>query len=162
GSGLMSRRMGAFAAIVVVHGLVLWAFITGLATSGAKYLQTILQTNIIESERPKELPPPPPPVDLKEHLPTQVIAPEVAITIPVERPIVVEPPRPPPPRPPPPPPPPPTSLVTTYRPDVEDYYPDAARRANQEGRATVKLCMSALGKIDSAVVVDSSGFPMLD
>lgn len=157
------RRLYAFAAIVVVHGLVLWAFVTGLATSGAKYLQTILQTNIIENERPKELPPPPPPVDLKEHMPTQVIAPEVAITIPVERPIIVEPPKPPPPpRPPPPPPPPPTSLVTTYRPDVEDYYPDAARRANQEGRATVKLCISPAGKIDSAEIVDTSGFPMLD
>jgi protein TonB len=163
-SGLMSRRMGAFVAIVFVHILVIWAFISGLATSGAKYVQTILQTNIIETQKKNDLPPPPPPVDLKEHPPVQVIAPEISINIPVEPPPVTVP-KPvaaPPPRPPPPPPPPPTKIQVTYRPDVEDYYPDAARRANQEGRAIVKLCISDTGKIDSAEIATTSGFPMLD
>ena len=98
-----ARRMYAFLAIVVVHGLVIWAFITGLATSGAKYMAHILQTNIIETEKQKELPPPPPPVDLKEHPPVQVIAPDIAINIPVEPPpVTVKPVPPPPARPPPP------------------------------------------------------------
>ncbi len=164
GNGLMTRRMGAFVAIVVVHGLVIWAFITGLATSGAKYMAHILQTNIIETEKQKELPPPPPPVDLKEHPPVQVIAPDISINIPVEPPPVTVPkPVPaPPPRPPPPPPPPPTKLEPTYRPDVADFYPDAARRANQEGRVLVKLCISIQGRVESAEVETTSGFPMLD
>jgi protein TonB len=162
--GLFTRRMAVFAAILVVHGLVIWAFITGLATSGAKYMAHILQTNIIETEKQKELPPPPPPVDLKIHPPVQVIAPEVSINIPVEPPVVTvpKPVPPPPPRAPPPPPPPPTKLAVTYKPDVEDFYPDAARRANQEGRAMVKLCINATGKIDSADIETTSGFPMLD
>jgi protein TonB len=104
-------------------------------------------------------------VDLKIHPPVQVIAPDISINIPVEPPpVTVPPPRPPPP---PvvhtaPPPPPPTKLQVIYKPDVEDFYPDAARRANQEGRAIVKLCISETGKINSADVETTSGFPMLD
>jgi len=164
-NSLSTRRLGAFAAIILVHVLVIWAFISGLATSGAKYVQTILQTNIIETQKPKDLPPPPPPVELKEHPPVQVIAPDISINIPVEPPpIVVQKAAPPPPPPAPKaaPPPPPTKIAVTYKPDINDFYPDAARRANQEGRAVVKLCISEAGKIDSAEIATSSGFPMLD
>jgi protein TonB len=111
----------------------------------------------------KELPPPPPPVDLKERPPIQVVAPEVSITIPVETaPItVVKPPPPPAPvvvRPPPP----GTPVQVTFRPDISNYYPEAARREGQEGRAIIKICVNQQGKIDSADVATSSGFPELD
>jgi hypothetical protein len=65
---------------------VIWAFISGFANQGARYVQTILETNIIQTEKPKDLPPPPPPVDLKERPPVQVIAPDINITVPVEAP----------------------------------------------------------------------------
>ena len=103
-SGHLSRRFIAFLAIIVVHALVIWAFISGFANQGARYVQTILETNIIQTEKPKDLPPPPPPVDLKERPPVQVIAPEINITVPVEAPpppitnVTTQPQAPPPPR----------------------------------------------------------------
>ncbi len=162
-TSLLTKRGIIFLAIIVIHVLVIYAFASGLAKSGKRYLQTILQTNIINQEKVKELPPPPPPVDLKERPPIQVVAPEVSITIPVETaPItVVKPPPPPAPvvvRPPPP----GTPVQVTFRPDISNYYPEAARREGQEGRAIVKICVNQLGKIDSADVATSSGFPELD
>ena len=162
-SSLLTKRGIIFLAIIVIHVLVIYAFASGLAKSGKRYLQTILQTNIINQEKVKELPPPPPPVDLKERPPIQVVAPEVSITIPVETaPItVVKPPPPPAPvvvRPPPP----GTPVQVTFRPDISNYYPEAARREGQEGRAIIKICVNQQGKIDSADVATSSGFPALD
>ena len=162
-SSLLTKRGIIFLAIIVIHVLVIYAFASGLAKSGKRYLQTILQTNIINQEKVKELPPPPPPVDLKERPPIQVDAPEVSITIPVETaPITVAKPPPPPPpavvRPPPP----GTPVQVTFRPDISNYYPEAARREGQEGRAIVKICVNMQGKIDSAEVATSSGFPALD
>ncbi|MGA2364707.1 MAG: energy transducer TonB [Steroidobacteraceae bacterium] len=162
-SSLLTKRGIIFLAIIVIHVLVIYAFASGLAKSGKRYLQTILQTNIINQEKVKELPPPPPPVDLKERPPIQVVAPEVSITIPVETaPItVVKPPPPPAPvvvRPPPP----GTPVQVTFRPDISNYYPEAARREGQEGRAIIKICVNQQGKIDSADVATSSGFPELD
>jgi protein TonB len=162
-TSLLTKRGIIFLAIIVIHVLVIYAFASGLAKSGKRYLQTILQTNIINQEKVKELPPPPPPVDLKERPPIQVVAPEVSITIPVETaPITVPKPAPPPPpavvRPPPP----GTPVQVTFRPDISNYYPEAARREGQEGRAIIKICVNQLGKIDSADVATSSGFPELD
>jgi periplasmic protein TonB len=162
-TSLLTKRGIIFLVIIVIHVLVIYAFASGLAKSGKRYLQTILQTNIINQEKVKELPPPPPPVDLKERPPIQVVAPEVSITIPVETaPItVVKPPPPPAPvvvRPPPP----GTPVQVTFRPDISNYYPEAARREGQEGRAIIKICVNQLGKIDSADVATSSGFPELD
>ena len=82
-SGYLTRRLYALVAIIAVHVLVIWAFISGFANEGARYVQTILETNIIQTEKPKDLPPPPPPVDLKERPPVQMIAPDINITIPV-------------------------------------------------------------------------------
>jgi len=163
-SGHVSRRLVAFLAILVVHAIVIWGFISGFANQGARYVQTILETNIIQTEKPKDLPPPPPPVDLKERPPVQVIAPDINITIPVEAP--------PPPitnvttQPAPPPPlraiVPATSVKVTYAPDVQDYYPEVSRRNNEEGRAIVKVCVNAAGKIDSTEIATGTGHPLLD
>lgn len=164
-SSYLSRRGVVFLAIVVLHVLLIWAFASGFATTGKRYLETILQTNVIQTEKPKDLPPPPPPVDLKERPPVQVIAPDINITVPVDAP--------------PPPiqtvttqkveaPPPPRAIVPgtpakpTYIPDVRDYYPDTARRNGIEGRAGVKICINAQGKIDSADVTTTAGNGDLD
>ena len=164
-ASLLSKRAIVFIAIVVLHVFIIYAFATGLAKSGQRYLQTILQTNIIQTEKPKDLPPPPPPVDLKEKPPVQVIAPDINITVPVETPppiaVVTT-------KPTPPPPPAPravtpgTPLSRTSNPDVADYYPEQSRREGQEGRPQVKVCVGANGKLVSAEVATSSGFPLLD
>src|SRR5579862_7114616 len=161
----LSRRGIAFLGIIVLHVFLIWALISGLATSGVRYVQTILQTNIIQTEKPKDLPPPPPPVDLKEKPPVQVIAPDINITVPIEVPPPIQnvttkaPPAPPPapravtPG---------TPIKPLSMPDVHDYYPEQARRDGQEGRAQVKVCVGANGKIASTEIATSSGFPALD
>lgn len=164
-ANLFSKRAIVFIVIVVLHIFIIYAFATGLAKSGQRYLQTILQTTVIQQDKPKDLPPPPPPVDLKERPPVQVIAPDINITVPVETPppiaIVTT-------KPTPPPPPAPraivpgTQLSLTSKPDVADYYPEQARREGQEGRPQIKVCVGANGKIVSAEVATSSGFPLLD
>jgi periplasmic protein TonB len=164
-ANILSKRAIVFVVIVVLHIFIIYAFATGLAKSGQRYLQTILQTTVIQQDKPKDLPPPPPPVDLKEKPPVQVIAPDINITVPVETPppiaIVTT-------KPTPPPPPAPraivpgTQLSLTSKPDVADYYPEQARREGQEGRPQIKVCVGANGKIVSAEVATSSGFPLLD
>jgi protein TonB len=164
-SGYLTRRGGALVGIIVLHIFLIWAFATGLAQTGVKYVETILQTNVIQTEKPKDLPPPPPPVDLKERPPVQVIAPDINISVPVDTP-------------------PPIQQVTTQRVeaappapraivpgtpvkitnqvDVNQYYPETSRRNGEEGRATVKICVNAAGKTDSTELATSSGFPLLD
>jgi protein TonB len=164
-SSYLSRRGVALLAIIVFHIFLIWAFAKGFAQTGVRYVQTILQTNIIQTEKPKDLPPPPPPVDLKERPQVQVIAPDINISVPVDAP-------------------PPIQQVTTEKViaappviraivpgtlpkplnqvDVNSYYPDQSRRNGEEGRAIVKICISAAGKTESIDMVTSSGFPLLD
>ena len=44
----------------------------------------------------------------------------------------------------------------------EDYYPDASRRANEEGRCVVEVTVSVDGHITAEKIQTSSGFPRLD
>ena len=44
----------------------------------------------------------------------------------------------------------------------EDYYPDASKRANEEGRCIVLMTVSQDGKITNESIQTSSGFPRLD
>lgn len=162
--GLFSKRAIVFIAIIVFHALIIYAFATGLANNGARIINTILQTNIIQTQKVQELPPPPPHVDLKVPPPVSVVAPEVTINIPVAPPpIHVAPP------------PPkvvaapihvapkpivPAKIVSA--PDINDYYPDASRRNNEEGRATVSICIDTRGRVATTKLAASSGHPMLD
>ena len=165
-SGYHSRRAVAFVAIVVVHVFAIYAFATGLAKRAVQFVTAPLQTDIIQVEKPKDLPPPPPPVDLKERPPVQVVVPDINISVPVEapppitnvttQPVIT-----------PPPPPKPVPVVpgvpiAAQFPATEDYYPDASKRANEEGRPVVHFCVGANNRISSADVATSSGFPRLD
>jgi protein TonB len=165
-SNWISRRAIVFVAIIGLHILVIYAFASGLANNGAKYVATIIETNFIAESKPKDLPPPPPPVELKERPPVQVVVPELNISVPAEAP------------PPPitytttaitPPPPPravvvapPTPPVRTYMPSTEERYPPASIRASEEGRPEIKLCIGPNGRVDDVTLVKSSGFPRLD
>src|SRR5580698_2505958 len=44
----------------------------------------------------------------------------------------------------------------------EDYYPDASKRANEEGRCIVTVTVAVDGRITGEVIATSSGFPRLD
>jgi protein TonB len=167
-ASFVSKRAAVFVAIVALHVVVIYAFASGLARSGKRYIATILQTNIIQAEKPKDLPPPPPPVDLKERPPVQVIAPDINISVPVDipppitnvttRPVARPPPTPA-----------PHAIVVPGTPiqliggvDVNGYYPEQARRLGVEGRPEVKVCVSPNGKITSTEIVTGSGNDLLD
>jgi len=158
-----SKRLIIFIAIVAFHGLIVWAFVTGLATSGARLVATILKTNIIQENKVQELPPPPPQAKLNVPPPVTVVAPDVVINIPTApppvtvvpkpvtapKPIVVA----------------PKPIVpakVTYAPDPADYYPAQSRRNNEEGRALVHICVDERGRVASAAVDASSGHALLD
>jgi len=44
----------------------------------------------------------------------------------------------------------------------EDYYPDASKRANEEGRCIVQMTVATDGRIINEAIQTSSGFPRLD
>ena len=44
----------------------------------------------------------------------------------------------------------------------EDYYPDASKRANEEGRCVVLITVAVDGRITNESIQTSSGFPRLD
>jgi protein TonB len=44
----------------------------------------------------------------------------------------------------------------------EEYYPDASKRANEEGTCRVRVSVAVSGLITDATIESSSGFPRLD
>jgi protein TonB len=164
------RRGAALIAVIILHIFIAWGFYTGLA---GKLVQKIIPpVEIAQIDKPKDIdkPPPPPPKleDIKPFVPppefVDIQAPQqetTAITqttqvAAVAAPVVQAPP--PPPRP-----------GTNIKPDPkhplkigEDYYPDASKRANEEGRCIVLVTVSASGKITNESIQTSSGFPRLD
>ena len=158
-----SKRLIIFIAIVAFHGLIVWAFVTGLATSGARLVATILKTNIIQENKVQELPPPPPQAKLNVPPPVTVVAPDVVINIPVAPPPVTVVPKPvTAPKPIVTPPAPIVPVKNTYMPDTSDYYPAQSRRNNEEGRALVHICVDERGRVASAAIDASSGHALLD
>jgi protein TonB len=158
-----------------------YALISGLAVKAVKVITGPLETVNIEDTAPppEEAPPPPPQL---EDIPPYVPPPDVVIeqsappppTITTQTQIAIpDPPRVAPPAPPAPPPPPPAPPVqrgptTAAQPiartfEVSDTdYPDASRRAGEEGVTGVQVTVGTDGRVRSCQVVVSSGFSRLD
>jgi protein TonB len=161
-SGHTQRRMVAFAAIVAVHALIAWAFITGFGQQVLHQAQQILETTIIKQDEAKDVPPPPPKPELERPPPPSVPIPIINVNVPVDVPAMVVSKAAPPPK----------AVMTVAATPVktvrqpncgEDYYPPQALRLNQAGTAVVRFCVGANNKMDGPVeLVTSSGFPSLD
>lgn len=162
-------RGAALVAVILLHVAIVWAFYTGLA--GKLYQKIIPPVEIAQIEKPKEVdkPPPPPPKleEVKPFVPppefVDIQAPQQqtnAITettqvqrapAPVAAPAPVHHER--------------TPIAMDPRHPLkigEDYYPDASKRAGEEGRCIVTVTVAADGRITNAVIQQSSGFPRLD
>jgi protein TonB len=161
------RRGAAFVAVIILHIAMVWAFYTGLA---GKLVQTIIPpVEIAQIDKPKDVdkPPPPPPKleEIKPYVPppefVDIQQPQVETTAITQVTRTAAPP--------------PAAVVaqpkpgTPIRPDPrhplrigEDYYPDASKRANEEGRCIVLMTVSADGRITNESIQTSSGFPRLD
>ena len=143
------RRGAALIAVILLHVLMVWAFYTGLA---GKLVQTIIPpVEIAQIDKPKDVdkPPPPPPKleEIKPYVPppefVDIQAPQVETTAitqttqvnkPPPAPVVAAPPRSPARR---------SGMDPKHPLKIgEDYYPDASKRANEEGRCIVLMTVS--------------------
>jgi periplasmic protein TonB len=156
-----------FVAVILLHLLLGYALVNGL---GAKIVQVIIPpVEIAQIDKPKvdDKPPPPPPkieevkpfvpppevVDIQaEAAPTNAITATTTVRAP----------------------PPPVAApkqVARTQPKMdprhpfnigEDYYPDASKRNNEEGTCKVSMHVGVDGKVGSASIQQTSGFPRLD
>jgi protein TonB len=161
------RRGAALIAVIILHVVIVYGFYTGLA--GNLIQKIIPPVEIAQIDKPKDVdkPPPPPPKleEIKPYVPppefVDIQAPQQetnAITQVTQTNVAPPPVQAPPPK-----------AGTPIRPDPkhplkigEDYYPDASKRANEEGRCIVQMTVAVDGRIINESIQTSSGFPRLD
>ena len=181
---MSSGRIAAIVIVALLHALLGYAFVTGLAFKVAKKVAQDLKTfNVEEPPPPEEEPPPPPPDVPVETPPPPVVSPPPLVRLPSPPPRVVSqnvpppvqvitpiatPAPPAPPAPPPPPPPAPKVVQAAQAKGslagliTDTDYPAAAIRAEEEGTVRVRLGVGANGRVTSCEVSQSSGSSSLD
>ena len=176
--GMSQGRIWSIVLVAILHALLGYAFVTGLAYKFVKNVQEDLKTFDVTEEPPppEELPPPP-----KEEIqPPPVTAPPAVVRTNIPPPPIQAPPPPPMPvpfnpqppvrpAPPPPPPPPPPRTVEPARARANlasyvsnDDYPSSALRNNEEGTTGFRLTVGPNGRVTSCTVTSSSGSSALD
>jgi len=171
--GISKNRMVAFGLVALLHVFLGYAFVTGLALKAVKAIVNPLESvNVKEEAPPPDEPPPPPPKEVE--IPPFVPPPEVSIAQDAPAPTITtqstvaapQPPRFTPPAPPAPAAPAvrPTPATPRGRGNVisEDDYPDASRRAEEQGVVRVSYVIDTEGKVSSCSVTQSSGSSRLD
>ena len=181
---MSSNRTVAIVIVALLHVLLGYALVTGLAYNVVKKAAEDLKTFDVEDEPPPppDEPPPPPPENVPETPPPVVSPPPLVRTNTTPPPIAVvrdAPPAPitytappvvrPPAPPPPPPPPPPVVKVqpAKARANLGSYfsdadYPDDAQRNEQQGRTGFRVGIGTDGRVTDCSVTSSSGSASLD
>jgi protein TonB len=175
--------MTAIIIVALLHALLGYAFVTGLAYNVVKKVAADLKTfNVEEEPPPPEEKPPPPPPDQPQTPPPVVTPPPIVRTNTPPPPMVTTsvapppqitytaPPAPPaPPAPAPPPPPPPPKKVTPARAKAnlaslfsDEDYPASALRSSESGATGFRLEVGANGRVTNCTVTSSSGSSALD
>ena len=168
---MSTRKAVAIAMVIVLHAVIGYAFVTGLAYNVVKKVARDLKTFDVEEEAPPppDKPPPPPPETRIE--PPPVIAPPPIVQVaPTVAPPIASVPMPPPqitPSAPPAPPPPAVSRRLEARGAPGEWvtpedYPSADLRAENQGTTSFELAVGPDGKATDCRVTNSSGFPSLD
>jgi protein TonB len=166
-----SRRLTGLIVTVVLHIVLVYALIHGLARKIVEIVVPPLETKIIEEIKPPQPDkPPPPPPKLNTPPPPFIPPPEITIQMPVQQaPTIAVAPSPTPPAPvaiAPPPPAPPAEVRTA--PVVQaascdkPEYPPAARRANETGTVRLQFLIDEAGKVVDSKIERSSGSRRLD
>jgi len=171
---MSGSKITAFVIVALIHVVVGYALVTGLAYEGARnVIKKLTTVDIKEPEKPKDTPPPPPP---KTAAPPPIVAPPVKISVSVAPPLVetvaVAPPPPPaivlaPPAPVAPPPPriQPKSPAPKGSPGnwaTSNDYPSQALREEREGTTRFRVTVGPDGKVVDCQITGSSGSPDLD
>jgi protein TonB len=170
-SGFFARRSTTFLLVVCLHIALFYALMTGLTFKIFKVIPTTLQTRILQEPRPRELPLPLPQPQLTTAKIEVPILPEFTppgdfnenVDVPIQPPST------------------PTPLLQSPRsiplhevnrvqggpgngfPNPDDYYPSAAKRLEEQGVSTVRVCVGANGRLTSdPTTVQTSGSSRLD
>ncbi len=161
-------RGAALIAVILLHVVIVWAFYTGLA---GKLIQTVIPpVEIAQIDKPKDIdkPPPPPPKleEIKPYVPppefVDIQAAPAATNAITQITQTQAPPAPVAQAPPPPPGTPPRMDPKHPLKIGEEWYPDASKRANEEGRCIVQMTVAADGRVAAETLQQTSGFPRLD
>jgi len=159
-SGMSQRRMMIIGSVAMLHVLIVYALVSGMAQ---KIMQAVPHTLTIDmvpqNTDTKNVPPPPKPTLVQPQVTQNTLPPPgISIASTEQPPINVQPT-----------PPQPSSTVT---PDAgatglaythtTPPYPELARKLTEQGTVTLQMTISAQGDVTSATVLQSSGFPDLD
>lgn len=163
------RRFTGLISVLVLHAVLGYALVTGLARKIVEVVQAPLETKILEEIKPPvEKPPPPPPPKLAAPPPPFIPAPEVridtppqlantimavssvkpAVEAPVPRPVVATRAR--------------TAAVVDARNCSKPEYPAASVRAQETGLVVLQFLIGADGTAIDSKVDKTSGFRRLD
>lgn len=158
--------------VAVLHVLIIYALVTGLARKVVDVIKKPIETKIVEEAKPPPPPetPPPPPPKLNTPPPPFIPPPEVQIAIapPPTATITSVTSTPPPPvaaiapAPPPHVPVKTAPVIDAARNCAKPEYPPASARAEETGTVTVRFVIDADGKAIQSQVVKSSGHKRLD
>lgn len=157
--GMTQSRFWSIVIVVLIHAVLGYAFVTGLAINVAKKAIADLKTFDVKDEPPppeEELPPPPPPNDLP---PPPVVAPPPIVQTTTQAPVITTVATPPPiyippvaaPAPPPPPPKPVVASRAVQRSGSisDEDYPPAAQRNEESGTAVATFTVGTDGRVQS-------------
>ncbi|HEV2652756.1 MAG TPA: energy transducer TonB [Rhizomicrobium sp.] len=168
-----TRRLAIIAAVGVLHVLLVYALVSGLATRLVMEVPNIINAEVIPQHDTTPPPPPPPAPTAKDFetpvMPT-VAAPEIKIAHAAPSPItvvqgppvkvspivrqappVVVPPVVPPTL--------PRAVAGTH---TQPAYPDVARRLNEQGTVHLNIAVGSDGRVGQVVVTQTSGSDRLD
>ncbi len=172
------RRLGIIGLVVVLHAVLIYAIVTGLATRLVLEVPNVLNAEVLPQTQPDVPPPPPPPMPKLEQpvlpaasAPAIVIrsqpAPARAITVtvmqgpprmsplhgaaaaPVALPVAAPPAL-------------PTAAQAVAGTHTIPPYPDLSRRLGEHGTVTLRIDIAADGRIGAVAVENSSGNERLD
>jgi protein TonB len=168
------RKAVSIALVLLLHAVIGYAFVTGLAYQVIKKAaQDLKVVDVQDQPPPPEQKPPPPPPEQKFE-PPPIVAPPPIVQAPViAAPQIVTAPAPPPviheaaPPAPPPPPPPVVSQAAAAKGNPQswvtsDDYPPAAQREGRQGTVGLSWQVNELGKVENCSITQSSGSPDLD
>ena len=176
---MSSNRTASIIVVALLHVVLGYALVTGLAYNVIKNASTDLKTfDVTEPPPPPEEKPPPPEKQPNTPPPPQVAAPPPLVRMPSISPQIQTTPNPPPfiptptarpapPAPPAPPPPPRTVEPARAKGDLHalfstDDYPASALQAQQQGTTAVSISIGPDGRVSGCDVTSSSGSAALD
>ena len=163
-----TKHMVGFGVVIVMHIILGWALLNGLARKVVEVVKGPIETKIIEEVKPPPPPPPenlPPPPKLPPPPPAFMPPPEVQIQPPpTPAPTITVQTTPPPPAPEAPPAPPAPAAPVRVAPQVnfasdceKPAYPPAAARAEATGVVRIKVSVGVDGRATATEIVRSSG-----